>query len=87
MLMKTECLCVWVFLQAQEKFLACIAAQEEWRQIHHLCYWVLMWAYSFEQKWKEAYRYADLLSLQSKWSQVTENNLFSVCPGAEMLKY
>lgn len=63
-------------LQAQEKFLACIAAQEEWRQIHHLCYWELMWAYSFELNWAEAYRYADLLCKESKWSQVTQ--VFSV---------
>ncbi|KAK2817151.1 hypothetical protein Q5P01_025342 [Channa striata] len=57
------------FTFAQEKFLACVAAQEEWRQIHHLCYWELMWAYSFEQNWREAYRYADLLCKESKWSQ------------------
>uniref|UniRef100_A0A8C8DQ95 Tetratricopeptide repeat protein 39B n=1 Tax=Oryzias sinensis TaxID=183150 RepID=A0A8C8DQ95_9TELE len=57
------------FTFAQEKFLACIAAQEEWRQIHHLCYWELMWTYSFEQNWKEAYRYANLLSKENKWSQ------------------
>lgn len=57
------------FTFAQEKYLACIASQEEWRQIHHLCYWELMWAYSFEQNWKEAYRYADLLCKESKWSQ------------------
>ncbi|KAM8842549.1 tetratricopeptide repeat protein 39B-like [Synchiropus picturatus] len=57
------------FTYAQEKFLACIAAQQEWRQIHHLCYWELMWAYSFEQNWKEAYRYANLLCKESKWSQ------------------
>ncbi|TWW58726.1 tetratricopeptide repeat protein 39B-like [Takifugu flavidus] len=57
------------FTFAQEKFLACIAAQEEWRQIHHLCYWELMWAYSFELRWKEAYRYADLLCKENKWSQ------------------
>ncbi|XP_019956910.2 tetratricopeptide repeat protein 39B [Paralichthys olivaceus] len=59
------------FTFAQEKFLACIAAQQEWHQIHHLCYWELMWAYSFEQNWKEAYRYADLLCKESKWSQAT----------------
>lgn len=59
-------------LQAQEKFLACIATQKEWRQIHHLCYWELMWAYSFELRWKEAYRYADLLCKENKWSQVQQ---------------
>ncbi|KAF3687762.1 Tetratricopeptide repeat protein 39B [Channa argus] len=58
------------FTFAQEKFLACAAAQEEWHQIHHLCYWELMWAYTFEQNWREAYRYADLLCKESKWSQV-----------------
>ncbi|XP_069024185.1 tetratricopeptide repeat protein 39B-like [Embiotoca jacksoni] len=57
------------FRFAQEKFLACIATQEEWRQIHHLCYWELMWSYSFEQNWIEAYRYANLLCKESKWSQ------------------
>uniref|UniRef100_A0A671WRV8 Tetratricopeptide repeat protein 39B n=1 Tax=Sparus aurata TaxID=8175 RepID=A0A671WRV8_SPAAU len=57
------------FTFAEEKFLACIAAQQEWRQIHHLCYWELMWAYSFELNWREAYRYADLLCKESKWSQ------------------
>nr|XP_020447541.1 tetratricopeptide repeat protein 39B-like isoform X4 [Monopterus albus] len=54
---------------AREKFMACIAAQEEWHQIHHVCYWELMWTHSFEQNWIEAYRYADLLSRESKWSK------------------
>ncbi|KAG9275743.1 tetratricopeptide repeat protein 39B-like [Astyanax mexicanus] len=59
------------FETAQRKFLECIATQQEWRQIHHLCYWELMWAYSFQQDWLEAYRYADLLCKESKWSQTT----------------
>ncbi|XP_072534701.1 tetratricopeptide repeat protein 39B-like isoform X2 [Salminus brasiliensis] len=57
------------FEMAQKLFLECIATQEEWRQIHHLCYWELMWTYSFQQDWLEAYRYADLLCKESKWSQ------------------
>ncbi|XP_056136443.1 tetratricopeptide repeat protein 39B-like [Lampris incognitus] len=57
------------FTFAQEMFLACIAAQQEWRQIHHLCYWELTWAYCFEQNWSEAYRYADVLCKESKWSK------------------
>lgn len=60
-----------LLFQAQEKFLACIASQEEWRQIHHLCYWELMWVYSFEQNWLEAYQYANLLCKENKWSQVS----------------
>lgn len=61
---------MWVSPQAQQTFLASVAAQGEWRQIHHLCYWELMWSYSFQQDWREAYRYADLLCKESKWSQV-----------------
>uniref|UniRef100_A0A672YQY9 Tetratricopeptide repeat domain 39B n=1 Tax=Sphaeramia orbicularis TaxID=375764 RepID=A0A672YQY9_9TELE len=78
------------FTFAQEKFLACIAAQEEWRQIHHLCYWELMWAYSFEQNWREAYHYADLLCKESKWSQAVymfqKAAILSMLPEEEVTK-
>ncbi|KAG8014723.1 Tetratricopeptide repeat protein 39B [Nibea albiflora] len=78
------------FTFAQEKFLACIAAQEEWRQIHHLCSWELMWAYSFELNWREAYRYADLLCKESKWSQAVyvfqKAAILSMLPEEEVSK-
>ncbi|XP_017271980.1 tetratricopeptide repeat protein 39B [Kryptolebias marmoratus] len=78
------------FTFAQEKFLACIASQEEWQQIHHLCYWELMWAYSFEQNWKEAYRYANLLCKENKWSQATyvfqKAAILSMLPEEEVTK-
>lgn len=57
------------FEEAQVAFQECIKAQQEWRQIHHICYWELMWSYIFQQKWLEAYRYADLLCKESKWSK------------------
>ncbi|XP_066470598.1 tetratricopeptide repeat protein 39B isoform X2 [Tiliqua scincoides] len=57
------------FEKAQVAFQECIKAQQEWRQIHHICYWELMWSYIFQQKWLEAYRYADLLCKESKWSK------------------
>uniref|UniRef100_A0A4W3JRJ4 Tetratricopeptide repeat protein 39B n=1 Tax=Callorhinchus milii TaxID=7868 RepID=A0A4W3JRJ4_CALMI len=38
-------------------------------QIHHLCYWELMWSYIFQQNWLKAYQYADLLCKESRWSQ------------------
>ncbi|XP_054842453.1 tetratricopeptide repeat protein 39B isoform X2 [Eublepharis macularius] len=57
------------FEKAQVTFQECIAAQQEWKQIHHLCYWELMWCYSFQQKWLQAYRYADLLCKESRWSK------------------
>ncbi|XP_037545964.1 tetratricopeptide repeat protein 39B-like [Nematolebias whitei] len=78
------------FTFAQEKFLECIATQKEWRQIHHLCYWELMWAYSFEQNWMEAYRYANLLCKENKWSQATyvfqKAAILSMLPEEEVTK-
>lgn len=57
------------FEKAQSKLQECIASQQQWKQIHHLCYWELMWAYSYQQDWLEAYRYADLLCKESRWSK------------------
>uniref|UniRef100_W5N1Q8 Tetratricopeptide repeat protein 39B n=1 Tax=Lepisosteus oculatus TaxID=7918 RepID=W5N1Q8_LEPOC len=57
------------FERAEVKFQECIASQQEWKQIHHLCYWELMWSHSFQRQWLEAYRYADLLCKESKWSK------------------
>ncbi|XP_062871442.1 tetratricopeptide repeat protein 39B isoform X2 [Trichomycterus rosablanca] len=57
------------FEKAQQKFEECIESQQQWRQIHHLCYWELMWSHTFQQQWREAYRYADLLSRESRWSR------------------
>ncbi|CAI9557917.1 unnamed protein product [Staurois parvus] len=57
------------FEQAQVTFQQCIKSQHEWKQIHHLCYWELMWCYTFQQDWLQAHRYADLLSKESKWSK------------------
>ncbi|MCJ8742109.1 hypothetical protein PDJAM_G00078310 [Pangasius djambal] len=57
------------FHKAQQKFEECISSQQQWRQIHHLCYWELMWCHSFQQQWSEAHRYADLLYRESRWSK------------------
>ncbi|KAL2079372.1 hypothetical protein ACEWY4_025116 [Coilia grayii] len=57
------------FEKAQQKFQECISAQQQWRQIHHLCYWELMWCHSFQQQWSQALKYADLLYKESRWSK------------------
>ncbi|XP_048826477.1 LOW QUALITY PROTEIN: tetratricopeptide repeat protein 39B [Brienomyrus brachyistius] len=57
------------FEKAQLTFQQCIASQHEWKQIHHVCYWELMWAHCFQQEWLQAYRYADLLWRESRWSK------------------
>ena len=45
-------------------------AQQEWKQFHHMCYWELLWCFTYKQLWKMAYFYADLLTKESRWSQV-----------------
>ncbi|XP_039219606.1 tetratricopeptide repeat protein 39B isoform X1 [Crotalus tigris] len=57
------------FEKAEVTFQDSIAAQQEWKQLQHLCYWELMWSYSFQQNWLQAYRYADLLCKESRWSK------------------
>ncbi|XP_029015353.1 tetratricopeptide repeat protein 39A isoform X3 [Betta splendens] len=44
-------------------------AQQTWKQFHHMCYWELMWCFTYKQAWKMAYFYADLLSQESRWSK------------------
>uniref|UniRef100_A0A3P9PJE0 Tetratricopeptide repeat protein 39B n=1 Tax=Poecilia reticulata TaxID=8081 RepID=A0A3P9PJE0_POERE len=58
-----------LFDYARSRFEECISSQQEWKQIHHLCYWELMWTHSFQQEWQQAYRYADLLCKESRWSK------------------
>lgn len=45
------------------------AAQQAWKQFHHMCYWELMWCFAYKGMWKMAYFYADLLSKESRWSK------------------
>ncbi|KAG8555163.1 hypothetical protein GDO81_017600 [Engystomops pustulosus] len=49
----------------------CCEAQQNWKQFHHMCYWQLMWCFTYKQQWKMAYFYADLLSKESSWSKAT----------------
>lgn len=62
-------------LKARVKYEECIGSQQEWKQIHHMCYWELMWTHSYQQEWQQAYRYADLLCKESRWSKVRTRTL------------
>lgn len=63
--------------QAQQTYQQCISSQQQWRQIHHACYWELMWTHSYQQDWAQAYQYAQLLCQESRWSKVSWR-----CPAA-----
>ncbi|XP_015212258.1 tetratricopeptide repeat protein 39A isoform X1 [Lepisosteus oculatus] len=56
---------------AIKRFEECCEAQQLWKQFHHMCYWELMWCFTYKKQWKMAYFYADLLSKESAWSKAT----------------
>uniref|UniRef100_A0AAR2IYD3 Tetratricopeptide repeat domain 39A n=1 Tax=Pygocentrus nattereri TaxID=42514 RepID=A0AAR2IYD3_PYGNA len=56
---------------AIKRFEECCEAQQEWKQFHHMCYWELMWCFTYKRHWKMAYFYADLLSKENAWSKAT----------------
>uniref|UniRef100_A0A8C6SAS7 Tetratricopeptide repeat domain 39A n=1 Tax=Neogobius melanostomus TaxID=47308 RepID=A0A8C6SAS7_9GOBI len=56
---------------AIKRFEECCEAQQQWKQFHHMCYWELMWCFTYKRHWKMAYFYADLLSKESCWSKAT----------------
>ncbi|XP_062974440.1 tetratricopeptide repeat protein 39A isoform X1 [Elgaria multicarinata webbii] len=54
---------------AISRFEECCDAQQNWKQFHHMCYWELMWCFTYRRQWKMAYFYADLLSKENTWSK------------------
>lgn len=56
---------------AIKRFEECCEAQQNWKQFHHMCYWELMWCFTYKRHWKMAYFYADLLSKENTWSKAT----------------
>ncbi|OCT85005.1 tetratricopeptide repeat protein 39A isoform X3 [Xenopus laevis] len=57
--------------KAISRFEECCESQQNWKQFHHMCYWQLMWCFTYKQHWKMAYFYADLLSKENSWSKAT----------------
>ncbi|XP_041633807.1 tetratricopeptide repeat protein 39A isoform X2 [Cheilinus undulatus] len=54
-------------------------AQQAWKQFHHMCYWELMWCFTYKRAWKMAYFYADLLSQESRWSKAMYIYMKAAC--------
>ncbi|RWS25081.1 tetratricopeptide repeat protein 39B-like protein [Leptotrombidium deliense] len=52
-------------------FNKCISIQNEWKQIHNICYWELLWCYTLYCDWKNAAHFADILRKQCNWSRAT----------------
>ncbi|KAK1154024.1 tetratricopeptide repeat protein 39A-like [Acipenser oxyrinchus oxyrinchus] len=45
------------------------AAQQAWKQFHHMCYWELMWCFTSSGSGRWLTSHADLLSKESSWSK------------------
>lgn len=58
-------------VQAVNRYEECCEAQQYWKQFHHMCYWELMWCFTYKRQWKMAFFYADLLSKENTWSKVS----------------
>ena len=48
-----------------------VASQDDWPQFHHLCYWDLFWASTYNLDWSEARKYSKMLFEENKWSKCT----------------
>jgi len=57
------------FEKAIKKYESAVSVSVDWKQVHHVCYWELMWCNSFKGNWKEAADHASTLSKESKWSK------------------
>ncbi|XP_015755640.1 PREDICTED: tetratricopeptide repeat protein 39B-like [Acropora digitifera] len=56
--------------EAIEKYNDSISSQSEWKQFHHICYWEVIWCYSYSGEWSKAFHYASVLLAGSSWSKV-----------------
>ena len=46
-----------------------VTSQDDWKQLHQVCYWELYWGNMFMQNWTGAMTYAQKLFEESKWSK------------------
>jgi hypothetical protein len=57
--------------EAMSLYKESIDAQSQWVQLHHTCYWELIWSYSLKGDWENAAHFSDLLYRESSWSKAT----------------
>lgn len=57
--------------EAIKRYKDSISSQSEWKQFHHICYWEMIWCYSYKGNWSKAYHYASVLVEESGWSRTT----------------
>jgi len=63
---------------ANEIFLDCIKLQNEWKTMHHTCWWEMLWSSALIMRWDLAADYAEKLFGSSNWSKTTYLYLLAV---------
>jgi tetratricopeptide (TPR) repeat protein len=64
--------------EAKKQYQRAIDIQEDWKQLHHMCYWELGLISLIEKDYTESVRIYDLLGKESNWSKAVYCYLKSV---------
>jgi len=48
-----------------------IRCQNDWRNLHHIAYWEILWCHVLQRQWKQAIVMADILFKENNWSKAT----------------
>ena len=57
--------------QAVEAFTTSLALELPWTQLHHICYWELIWTYAALFNWESSADFAGRMLRENKWSPAT----------------
>uniref|UniRef100_A0A915EQV1 Tetratricopeptide repeat protein 39B n=1 Tax=Ditylenchus dipsaci TaxID=166011 RepID=A0A915EQV1_9BILA len=60
-----------------------IEAQDVYHQFHHICYWELLFAYSYMRRWDRAANHAKRLLDQSRWSRCVYTYMLAILINAD----
>lgn len=66
------------FFKAVLLFNRSINSQSEWRQMHHVCFWELMFCHAYLRQWDRSAYYASLLLQENKWSRASYSYMCAV---------
>ncbi|CAF3953544.1 unnamed protein product [Rotaria sp. Silwood2] len=48
-----------------------IRCQSDWKNLHHIAYWEILWCHVLQLQWKEASNMAQILLKENNWSKAT----------------
>ncbi|RWS15883.1 tetratricopeptide repeat protein 39B-like protein [Dinothrombium tinctorium] len=64
--------------KAAKEFLDCLALQDEWRQVHNICNWDLIWCYGLQNDWQNAMNRAKVLRNECAYSPATNEYQYAI---------